>query len=74
MGKDEEDEARACHGMPAPKSLEDQAEELARRIATDRLPPDAGAVAQLRGIVSAARREGRAAAVRDVEDFVREWA
>ena len=64
----------ACHGMPAPKSLEDQAEELARHISGDGQPPDAGAIAKLRGLVAAARAEGRAQAVRDVEEFVREWA
>lgn len=33
------------------KSLQDDAEKLARQIAVDRLPPDAGAIFRLRDIV-----------------------
>jgi enoyl-CoA hydratase/carnithine racemase len=57
-----------------PRSLEDQAEELARHIARDGLPPDAGAIAKLRGLVSAARQHGWDAATAEAREQVREWA
>src|SRR5690348_7822486 len=54
-------------------SLEDQAEQIARQIATEtaqsgRLPVDPGHIARLSAVIRAARRDGHDAAMREVLD------
>lgn len=52
-------------------TLQDKAEDLARHIAADHLPTDAGAIAQLRDAVTQAERTGYARAMRLVLDAYR---